>query len=464
MVEQLRGIDAAFLEIETRTAHSQGVGVVRLSPGPRLELHELMALVRQRLPHLDVLHRRLVTVPGGLDRPYWVNTVPDLFAHIHAHHLPPPADPADFERFCAELASTKLDRSRPMWEFWLVDGLPDDRQALVIKIHHSLSDGVGSLALIAQLFDQDPTTPFDEEAVVEPGEDERPPPAPWLLARAALHGLRRPIDAITTSAALVGSVRRLQQVIGESERADLAAPLVTPTLPFAGSITADRSVAFRDLPLDRVKEIAHASGAHVNDVVLAILAGTLRRWLVKHDELPDQPLVAAVPVSTRSLDQLFEPGNYVSACFVHLPIQIEDPRTRLEVAAAVADSGKAAHAAVGGDTLERLMSLFFPFVLTFPADLYQRSGAASAHPAPVNLVVSDVAGPPFELFLAGRPADRFYALGPILDGVALNVTAISYHGVLGIGYVTCPDRLPDLDELADGQDEAFEELAAAFGV
>jgi len=463
MVEQLGGIDAAFVGLESSTGRLQGVGVVCLEPGAkRLGLDELIALVEDRLPNLDLLRRRLVTVPGGLDRPYWVDAPPDLSDHIRVHELPERSDPTDFERFCAGVAATRLDRSRPMWEFWLVNGLASGGQALVIKVHHALCDGIGSLALIAQLFDQSPDVAPTAARPPEPIPPEQPPSDLWLVARAAANAMWRSVDAVATSIELLGSIRRLRGFIDSLAGMDLAAPLATPHLPFHGTVTAQRDVAFRDLPLDRVKDIAHASGTHVNDVILAVLAGTLRRWLLMHEELPEQPIVAAVPVSTRGPDELLVPGNHVSACFVHLPTHLADPRERLKVTAGVADRGKGLHAAVGEETLGRLTELAVPFLLSAPADLYQRTGLASMHPAPVNLVVSNVAGPPFDLFLAGRPATAFYALGPIFDGVALNITAISFHGLLGFGYVTCPDRLPDLSTLADGQQAAFEELAAAY--
>jgi diacylglycerol O-acyltransferase len=463
MVEQLGGIDSAFLGLESATAHLQGVGVVCLDPGARrLELDELIALVAHRLSHLDLLRRRLVTVPGGLDRPYWVDVAPDLPAHIRVHELADRGDPADFERFCADMASTKLDRSRPMWEFALVNGLASGGQALVIKVHHSLCDGIGSLALIAQLFDRCPSTAPDEGRAAHSTSAEESPSMPWLLARAAANTLRRSAHAVTTSVELLGSARRLRGVLDANANTDLAAPLATPHLSFGGRVSARRSVAFRDLPLDGVKDIAHASGTHVNDVILAVMAGTLRRWLLAKGELPAQSLVAAVPVSTRGPDELLAPGNHVSACFVHLPTHLADPRERLEVTAAVADRGKAVHAAIGQETLERVTELAVPLLLSAPADLYQRAGLASMHPAPVNLVASNVAGPPFDLYLAGRPATAFYALGPIFDGVALNVTAISFRNLLGVGYVACPERLPDLAALADGQRAAFDELAEAY--
>jgi diacylglycerol O-acyltransferase len=461
---QLRGIDAAFLALESRTGHLHGVGVVRLVPGaPHLDLDQLIALVARRLPRLDVLHRRLVNVPGGLDRPYWIDVEPDLRRHIRSHRLP--ADGAGaFERFCADLAARPIDRSAPMWEFWLVDGLPGEGQALLIKLHHSLSDGIGSLALVAQLFDQEPDTADGREDPSETWPEESSPSRPWLLGRAALHALRRPFELVATSIELARSAGRVRAAVDAVTGTELAAPLATPRLPFHGPITDRRSVAFRDLPLDHVKAIAKASGTHVNDVLLTVLAGTLRTWLDARDELPDQPLVAAVPVSTRGPDELFEPGNYVSACFVHLPTNLADPRERLAVTAAVSTGGKAVHAAVGDATLERLTSLAYPLVLSVPASLYQRSGAAALHPAPVNLVVSNVAGPSFDLFIAGRPAEAFYALGPIFDGVSLNVTAISFRNVLGFGYLACPDLIDDLAVLADGQQAALEELAEAYGV
>ena len=463
---QLRGLDAAFLALESPTGHLQAVGVAILDPdAPLITRDELMDLVDRRLHRLDLLRRRLVTVPGGIDRPYWIQVRPDLHRHVQVHTLPEDDPEAAFERFCADLAGRPLDRNAPLWEFWLVDGLASGGQALVLKVHHSLCDGVGSLALVAQLFDEGPD---DHAASLHepptPVSEETPPTLPWLLTRAACHLARLPIDIATTVVEVVQSALRVRVTVDGFDASDLAAPLATPYLSFHGPISGRRVVALRELPLDRVKAVARASGTSVNDVVLAVLAGTLRAWLDANDELPDRPLVAAVPVSTRSPEELFEPGNHLSACFVHLPTNREDPRERLAVTAAVAASGKAIHAAVGPATLEHLTSVTFPLVLSVPTSLYQRSGAADRHPAPVNLVVSNVAGPPVELYLAGRKATAFYALGPIFDGVSLNVTAISYGNTFGFGYIACPDLIDDIDALADGQAAALDELATAYDV
>jgi len=466
MAQQLRGIDAAFLELESPTGHLQGVGVITLAAGSAiLTAGELIDLVQLRLPGLDVFRRQLVTVPAGVDRSYWIDTTPDLRAHIHEVDLVDGSGTEALEEFCSRLAGTKLDRSRPLWELWLVHGLPGGRQALVVKIHHSLCDGLGSLALVAQLLDTERHHEEPDTSVAPDGmPHETPPAAVSLVARGAMNAIRWPIAAVGTAIGLAASAARLVRLVGSASRGDLAAPLATPHLPFNGQISEQRSASLRDLPLDRVKEVAHAAGVHVNDVVLAVVAGTLRRWLVAHDALPDRALVAAVPISTRGPDELFEPGNHVSAYFAHLPVHLGSARERLEVTAASSDGGKAAHDALGRSTLERLASLIVPVLAAPPIAVYGRLHLANAHPAPVNLVVSDVAGPTMPLYLAGRQAEAFYALGPVFDGVALNITAVSYRGVIGVGYLACPDRLPDLGGLAGEQSAAFDELARAYDV
>jgi WS/DGAT/MGAT family acyltransferase len=215
--------------------------------------------------------------------------------------------------------------------------------------------------------------------------------------------------------------------------------------------------------MDRVKAVARAADVRVNDVVLGTLAGGARAWLEAHDDLPDQPLVAAIPVSTRSADELSRAGNHVSACFVHLETQIEDPVERLRATASSSVQGKEVHAAVGSEVLAHFTALALPITVVTSLRLYSGLGLPSLHPPAVNLVVSNVPGPTFPLYLAGRRADRLSALGPIFDGAPLNVTAVSFDGTLSIGLVACPDRLPDLTTLADALVGAFDDLAAALG-
>lgn len=463
MVDQLSGLDATFLEAETDTIHLHALGVVRLAPdADHLSPADLRALVDARLHRLRPLRQQLVTVPAGLDQPYWVEVVPDLDDHLH-HAVIPRNDTRGFEAFCADLSERHLDRTLPLWQFWLVDGLPHGGQALVLKVHHSVSDGIGGLAIVSELLDLEPM-PRPIEPLVEPGAPERRPGPVWLLGRAAGHVARWPGTAVRTVVELGGSVVRLRGVVRREHTADRAAPLIAPRLASSGRVTAGRSIAFRDLPLDRVKAVAHAADVRVNDVVLATLAGAVRGWLQEQDDLPDQPLVAAIPVSTRGPEDLQAPGNHVSACFIHLATNVGDPRERLATTAASSVLAKEAHAAVGDQVLAHLASLIMPITVVTSLRLYSGLGLPALHPPAVNLIVSNVPGPTFPLYLAGREVDRMYALGPILDGAPLNVTAVSYHGTLGIGCVACPERIPTLGSLADRLAPVFEELATALGV
>jgi len=465
VTDQLSGLDATFLEAESPTTHLPGVGIIRIAPGEDpISLEDLTALVEERLPRLLPLRQRLITVPAGLDRPYWVEVVPDLAEHLDHVELPD-RDAGEFEAFCAGVAEEHLDRTRPLWHLWVVSGLPDGAQALVVKLHHSVSDGVGSLAIVAELLDLERAPAAAAPGTGSDPEPARPAPMPgplWLLGRAAGHLVRWPIDAARAVVEAGGSIARLASVLHQpgDER---AAPLATPRLASSGPVSAARTAAMRDLPMDRVRAVGRAADVRVNDVVLATLAGAVRSWLLAHDDLPDQPLVAAVPVSTRSPEDLGRAGNHVSACFVHLATQVEDPVERLRATAASAVQGKEAHAAVGSEALAHLTSLALPITVVTSLRLYSGLGLPSLHPPAVNLVVSNVPGPNFPLYFAGRRADRLYALGPIFDGAPLNVTAVSFDGTLGIGLIACPDRLPDLDALADALEVAFEELAVAVG-
>ena len=190
MTDQLSGLDATFLEAESPTTHLHGVGIIRIAPGEDpISLEDLTALVEERLPRLLPLRQRLITVPAGLDRPYWVEVVPDLAEHLDHVELPD-RDAGEFEAFCAGVAEEHLDRTRPLWHLWVVSGLPDGAQALVVKLHHSVSDGVGSLAIVAELLDLERAPAAAAPGTGSDPEPARPAPMPgplWLLGRAAGH-------------------------------------------------------------------------------------------------------------------------------------------------------------------------------------------------------------------------------------------------------------------------------------
>ena len=365
------------------------------SPAPTLELDDLIALVEDRLPRLDLLRRRLVTVPGGLDRPYWV----DVDARRgRAHPRPPPPrarPPGDFERFCAEVAASKLDPDRPMWEFHLVRragvgraGAGDQGPPLAVRRGRQPRADRAALRPVARRARTEAPRPTrrlaggrarcavaarERRAARDPapgrsggdvrGPDRRGPSAP----RAHRIG-RRPRP-------------RRSRWRRRTCRSTARCPRTDPSRS-----AASRSTGSRPSPTHRAPTSTTSSWP---SSPAASATGSAAQG-----EVPGQPLVASVPVSTRGPDDLLEPGNHVSTCFVHLPTHIADPIERLEVTAGVADRGKDIGAAVGPTTLDRVTELVFPALLSAPARLYQLTGLAARHPAPVNLIVSNVAGPP----------------------------------------------------------------------
>ncbi|MEV5753870.1 wax ester/triacylglycerol synthase family O-acyltransferase [Actinoallomurus sp. NPDC052308] len=346
-MRQLSALDAQFLNVESRgtVAHIAGLAVSDPSgaPGGRLTLDDLMELMRRRLPLVRQFRWRLAEVPFGLDHPYWIEDPDfDLEYHVREIALPEPGDDRQLAEQVARLHQRPLDRARPLWEMYLVQGLRGGRIALYAKIHHALIDGVAAAQIVAALLDLEP-----EPRQVDAADRWRPerPPGAWSLlagaaARAAVHplrttgGLLRAVPYLDTFplvgrlpgvGVLTGALRTAARTGEVPPQADLTAPRT----PFNGTVTRHRRVAVGSLPLDEVKKVRHALGVSVNDVVMALCASALRRWLIDHDALPGRPLIAAVPVSTRSLDDDAH-GNQVSAMFTPLPTHLADALEELK--------------------------------------------------------------------------------------------------------------------------------------
>ena len=462
MPQQLSGMDATFLAAESDRAFMHGLGIVRLvaGTGPRLTRDELTELITRRLDRLEPLRRQLVPVPGGLDQPWWIRVTPKVDQHL-SHVVLPGDEPDELEELCAVITATPLGRDRPMWHIWLVDGLPGDAQALLFKMHHSVSDGVGAMVIISNILDTE-RVGRDGDGERPEGDEEEPSPA-WLVTRAAARHWHLPIDLARTGVEIGNSLARIAR-LGLGSHADMAVPLVTPHLEMNGTVSARRTVALRELSLAEVKSVAHTAAVHVNDVILAVVAGGLRRWLDDHGDLHDQPLVAAVPVSVRTPEELNAAGNKVSACFVHLATHIADPVERLRWAADAATGAKAAQVALGAHTFEHLASLVDPNLVGAGMALYNGLRLSRAHPPAVNVIVSNVAGPSWPFYLAGRDVESLAALGPIFDGVPLNLTAVSYQDRLSLAFVACPKLVPDLDALAGATEECLDDLVRAIAL
>jgi diacylglycerol O-acyltransferase / wax synthase len=466
-MEQLTGLDATFLYMETPSLHMHVSMAAIFDPSTvpgGYSFDKLRDLVSSRLELAPIFRRRLVEVPLRLGHPYWVDDPTfDIEYHIRHSAVPPPGGMEELGRFVGDVCSRQLDRTKPLWEMYIVDGVQGNKIGLVTKIHHSTIDGVSGAELLSQLFDLEPEPPARPAPENPPHVDEHLPSDFQLLARSLGTRLTRPVE-ITKLAWRTGravlDVRRVRARGG----GHAALPLTTPRTSLNASITPHRRVAFSSIALEDAKRIKRACHTTLNDVVLAVCAGALRRYLIDGDELPDDPLVATVPVSTAPRAGNRRGANKVSAMFVSLPCQIEDPVERLQAIREGTKGAKAEHNALGADVLLNWAEHATPNVFSTAARAYTRLKLAERHRPIHSLIVSNVPGPDFPLYLAGAELVAGFPLGPVMDGAGLNITVMSYRGVLNWGLMACAETVPRLADLALYIPDALEELATAADV
>jgi WS/DGAT/MGAT family acyltransferase len=449
-------MDAAFLYAETREAplHVMGALVLESSGrGPRDDFRRTRAQVERRLPALPILRRRLVEVPLGLGRPVWSDDPAfDLDAHLHRAALPAPGGDRELFDAIARIAEVPLHRDRPLWEIWVIEGLARARFAIVAKIHHAAVDGVGGAQLMCGLLDVDRNARAPRIAPPEP-EREPAPSAAALIADAALSLGARPLRGASQIARSAGTGARL--ALTSLSKREFPLPSA-PRTRLNGRVTSRRAVALGSVPLADVKRVKNAYAATVNHVVLAACAGALRCYLGAHGEIPEQPLVAAVPMSLgeRPADGL---GNSLSVLLVRLPVQLSDPLDRLRAAREASLEAMRTHELIGNQ-LNEWADLLSPTLLAGAVQLYARLGLAEHTPPLVNLVMSNVPGPGIPLYCAGARVTACHPIGPIYDSCALNLTVMSYDGQLGVGAIACPDTVPAVDEIPRAFEASVAEL------
>lgn len=460
------GVDAGFLYMETPTLHMHTlkVSIVDVSevPGgysfPMIK-DEIMA----RLHLLPPFRRRVLQVPFQLHHPLWVEDRDiDPDRHVFLDRVPAPGGMAELEEVIGRIASTPLDRSVPLWELHVCEGMADGRVAVVAKMHHALADGVAANALLANITDLSPDHRPDL-----PEEDwtPEPTPQPGDLAKVAL------VDAVKQIALLPGLLLRtllsLVAVVRHKRASDVRTPvpvLDTPRTSFNGAITARRSFATASFPIDDLKRVRKAHGVTLNDVVLAMVGGALRGWLDEHGEHPTGSLVAGVPVSTDEAGSAPRlGGNAVSNMFTTLGTTIDDPVERLMEVSRVTAEAKKVQRALGMKMLEDWVQFTPPAPFSAFMRAYSRLRGADYHPAPFNVVVSNVPGPTVPVWIAGARLTDLYSVGPILQGIGLNVTVWSYLDKMNFSLLACPDLLPDLRGLARHLSPSLRDLLDASG-
>jgi len=476
-MQQLTGLDAAFLALETANATGHVGGVCILDPADApapLTLARLTEVLADRLPLVPVLRRRLLNVPFGLDQPYWVDDADfDIEYHIREIALPRPGSEAQLTEQVSRLHARPLDRSRPLWEIYLITGLARRRAAVYTKIHHAAIDGASGAELLTVLLDLSP-----DGRELPPAEPFRPQPPPGPAALTALAATRlawRPVQMVRLTNELIRMLPTLaptvNAVVGGMlglDRGDGGViPSSTsraPATPFNRQITPHRRLALRSVDLATVKTVKNAFGVSVNDVVMAMCAGALRRWLTDHQALPDAPLVAMIPVSIRDPASKGTMGNKVSAMLATLPTHQPEPAQRLRTVHTATVVAKAQQAAIPQGLVDQISDFSPPALTARAARVVFATGLLHRLP-PFNVCISNVPGPNVPVYLCGARLLAHYPVSVITDGQGLNITLVGYLGQLHFGLIACRELIPDIETLADYLVDELELLVkAADGV
>ena len=479
-MRQLTGLDAQFLALETprQAGHVGGLAILDPStrPNGRLELADVHNMIAERLPLLPPFRWRLKEVPLGLDYPYWIDDPDfDLEYHVRELMIPPPPTDAKLAEQVARIFERPLDRARPLWELYLIHGLQDGYVGMLTKIHHAAVDGMSGAEIMSALLDlspegREPPPPEGMSRDSDPGDLQ-------MLARGLVGApryLQRVVRALPSTlpnleetpilsdipgAKLLGrTTARAARMIrgGGPSRVLERSTAAPPRTSFNGRISPHRRFAFGRLSLDDVKAIKNAYGVTVNDVVVSICAGAVRRWLLEHGELPEQPLVAQIPISVRTEEQFGTYGNRIGLMSAPFYSCEEDPIRRLQLTNETMRELKERHQALPAELLQDATQFIPPAVFARAARI---SFSLAATRRPIwNLVVSNVPGPQFPLYCAGARVQANYPVSVITDGMGLNITVMSYCGQLDFGIVADREQMRDLWKLIPWLEESLEEL------
>jgi WS/DGAT/MGAT family acyltransferase len=469
-VEQLSGLDSLFLSTEQGNVYNHvaalGIYDPSTAPGGKVRFKSVLNYFRQRLGMSKVFRRRLVTVPHDLDRPYWIDGAePDLEFHVRHIALPEPGDWRQLMIQVARLHSRPLDRSRPLWEVYVIEGLhripglPRGSFAIMLKFHHAAVDGQAAAALLKAVHAL--TADADDTALVAPTVyAEREPTSAELYTRAVVHGVARAGGIARLYVDTIGKIGGLSltEIVRRVRKSPEDAPLPgffkAPATRFNRPVSANRiveAVGFPLAPLNTARR--KLEGATINDLFLAIVGGALRSYLAAKDELPEESLTALMPISVRR-PGTHAPGNEVGGVPVPLRTDVAEPLARL---AAVRQDAEAAKR--DADALGRGLVMAVTDVLpAFAAEAFMRY---AVYPQ-LNVTVSNVRGPETPLYIAGARLVHFYPLSIATDYVGLNHTGFSYNGVLWITAVACRNMMPDPQFYAECLRESHASLMRAL--
>jgi diacylglycerol O-acyltransferase len=468
-MHQLTEMDSTFLQQESASTpmHISPVIIYDQSrrTGGKLRFKEILTLFQRNLHKSTVFRRKLAGGAMGLDTPYWVED-PDFNLEFHVRHIALPK-PGDWRQFCillARLHARGLDMKRPLWEAYVieglnaVEGLPKNSFAIMLKVHHSAIDGVSAAEIVTAIHS---LTDEVEAAEVADSWQGEPDPPPWQVwSRAYLHNLKRPVKFVRTVSQLVPAVIRANKQ-SEANHIEVKAPSIRTR--FNGRVDSTRVTDAIIMELADIKHIRQAcEGTTVNDVIIAIVGGGLREYLQSKDELPEDSLSCAAPISMRTEHDSRSSGNQVSQMTVEMATDIEDPMERLRAVQRNAQQGKAYSAALGTSVLMDVSEIMIPQVMGWGMRAASLAAVSSSMPAPSHVVISNVPGPRQPLYLAGAKVHLIMGMGPLLHMmVGMFHAVMSAAGRITINFVSCRSMLPDPEFYRECLQQSFDELLAA---
>ncbi|MBO0680480.1 wax ester/triacylglycerol synthase family O-acyltransferase [Mycolicibacterium sp. S2-37] len=463
-MQRLSGLDASFLYLETPQQLLHVCSILELDTSTMPGGYTFAALreaLEERVAAMPEFREKLADSRFNLDHPVWVDDDDfDIERHVHRIAVPVPGGREELSEIYGHIASQPLDRSRPLWEKWIIEGIDgvDPREggrvAVLTKVHHAAVDGVTGASLMSKLCSTEPDAPAPEPVPgVGSGNSVE------IAVTGAVKYATRPLKFVnavpTTLNTVVDTVKRVRA------GASMAAPFAAPKTAWNANVTGHRNIAWSQLDLEDIKTVKNHFGVKVNDVVMALVSGVLRKFLLDREELPESTLIAMVPVSVH--DKSDRPGrNQVSGMFSRLETHIADPVERIKAIAGANSVAKQHSSAIGATLLQDWTQFAAPAVFGTAMRVYAASRLSGARPV-LNLVVSNVPGPQMPLYYMGSEVKAMYPIGPVFHGAGLNITVMSLNGTLDVGIVSCPELLPDLWSLADDFGPALDELLDAVG-
>lgn len=460
-MEELTGLDARFLYSETPTGHMHTLKIAVFDLSRResdLTASGFVELMSARLDRMPILRRRVVDVPYRLGHPVWVEDPDfDLARHVRWRVAAAPGTDRELAAVISDIAAVQLPRDRPLWDVTVVEGLEHGRVAFIVKLHHSLADGGAAVALLENVFVLD-----DEDAYVERPHPEPLPTDRELVGQALRHGAQRTRDLPQFIRASVNGALAARRA-SQATDLDLPVPFSAPRTPINASLDVGRTFAMTTMSLDDLLAAKRAASVTLNDVFLAICGGALRRSLAREGALPERGLVAGVPVSTRGDAPHFS-GNHVDNLMLPVGTDIADPVQRVRSIHDAVLAAREVRKALGTDLFEYRATLTPPMLYPFGIRLWARTRLANHTRPPINLVASNVRGPRDLPTIDGGVVTALYSIGPILEGIGLNITAWSYRDQFHVSVLGCDRTLPDPWSLIEDLTASADELTAALHV